>query len=561
MFNVLLSHLSTQDIIGIGLLVVCLSFAYISPRFGDRTFSAIEKAGTRLARKPLLAMMAVALLVVTLRICILPILPVPIPQVHDEFSYLLAGDTFAHGRLTNPPHPMWRFFDTFHVNQYPSYMSKYPPAQGAVLALGEILGHPWIGVLLSCAALCAVMVWAFQGWLPPGWALLGALIFTFHVGIFSYWMNSYWGGAVAATGGALVTGAFPRITRTWRLRDALLLGLGGVTLVYSRPFEGLILCIPVTLGLLVVFWKRGMEVRRRALSHVIAPLFVVATVCATFMAYYNWRGTGDPLLSPYVLNDRNYLGLPPFVWEAPRAPLQHTSPELDKFYNGWVRDFWFQGRIDSFRTLGSAIFHDVARVSYFFIWPELCFLVPVLVFVFCDKKFRILILQLVICLGGFVLIHWFNPHYAAPLTAVLFILLTQALRHVRYWKHRSRLVGVGFSRVIVISVLALAPLHDHHYPIVPGGMDRRARLSAQLKSIAGEHLVIVRYSKGHDPSAEWVYNKADIDHAKIVWAREIPGVDLRPLLNYFASRRVWLVRPDVTTTGLSPFSEQALPMN
>ena len=557
MFTLFFSHLGIQDIVAIGLLVLFLSFTYFFPRFGDRAFSAIERAGTRLARNRLAAMITVALLVVTLRLCILPIVPVPFPQVHDEFSYLLAGDTFAHGRLTNPPHPMWLFFDTIHVNQHPTYMSKYPPAQGAVLALGEILGHPWVGVLLSCAVMCAVMVWALQGWLPPRWALLGALIFTFHIGIFSYWMNSYWGGAVAATGGAVVIGAFSRITRAWRLRDALLLGLGAVTLANSRPFEGLIFFIPVGLGLFFVLWKRRREVWRRALPQVIAPLFVVAALCVAFMAYYNWRGTGNALLSPYILNDRNYLGLPAFVWQTPRTPLQHTSPQLDNFYNGWVRDSWFEGRINSFRTLVGATVHDVARVTYFFLWPELCFLVPAVVVVWRDKKFRILFAQLVICLGGFVLVHWFNPHYAAPVTSVLFVLLTQALRHVRHWERRSRPIGVGFSRVIIFSVLVLAPLHDRHYPIVPSGMDRRARLSAQLNSIAGEHLVIVRYSNRHDPSAEWVYNEADIDHAKIVWAREIPGVDSHPLLNYFQSRKVWLIKPDAPTLGLCPYSEEA----
>jgi hypothetical protein len=84
-------------------------------------------------------------------------------------------------------------------------------------------------------------------------------------------------------------------------------------------------------------------------------------------------------------------------------------------------------------------------------------------------------------------------------------------------------------------------------------MDRRSQIVHDLEAKPGQHLVIVRYSSEHNAHAEWVYNGADIDGAKIVWARDIPGVSMALLLAYFHYRHVWLIEPD-KSTALLPYS-------
>jgi hypothetical protein len=82
--------------------------------------------------------------------------------------------------------------------------------------------------------------------------------------------------------------------------------------------------------------------------------------------------------------------------------------------------------------------------------------------------------------------------------------------------------------------------------LYPWYMARRD-LERELEGQPGRHLVFVHYEKTHSPHAEWVYNRADIDGARVVWAREVSPAQDAALRRYFCGRTVWLVRPDAAT--------------
>jgi hypothetical protein len=534
-----------------GLIVAALLLlGWFAPRAGDRWLGPLENRLAGFARRKSLTLVALGIAAILIRLALLPVLPVPVPAVHDEFSYLLAADTFAHGRLTNPTHPMWLFFDTFHVLQHPTYASKYPPANGAAMAIGQLLGHPWISVLLSMAVMVMAMTWMLQGWFPPPWALLGGALVIARLGSFTYWVDSYYNGSVAAIGAALVLGAFPRIVRRTRRRDALFMALGAVILGCSRPVEGFIFCLPVAFALPLTFRSRHKSLSGFSRS-VLLPMAPVLAGGLLFLAYYNARVTDHPTQFPYVLYHRQYFNYPVFAWQRVPPPLHYANPQFEVFFNTWQRAHypltWVGWRRRAIVTFWTA--------WYVFLGPVLT--IPFLMSgrLLSDRRMRLPLIQFLLCAVGLVSIVWFQPNYAAPLAAALFVLLIQALRHLRHAEVKGKPIGMFLSRLVVILAIdwiVIQAGQAARHPTV-GWATGRAELVRELNSLPGQHLVIVRYAPNHNVHHEWVYNSADIDGTKVAWAREIPGQDLQPLLNYFKDRKIWLLEPDTSPPDLLPY--------
>ena len=402
-------------IIECGLTAITFVAAFTWPRLGAGWFTRMEQAFGRLARRKGLAAVTVGLSVLVLRLAILPLFPTPLPFVPDDFSFLLAAQTFAHGRLTNPTPAMWTHFESIHITMLPTYQSMYFPGQGLLLAAGQVLfGSPWFAILLSSALMCAALTWMLQAWLPANWALVGGFIAVLRLGVFSYWTDTYHAaGSLAALGGALMLGALPRLMKRPRVLYAMLMGVGVAILALTRPYEGILLCLPVGFVLGRWMWKGANRPDAAAVVRLTAAALVFVIVAVGWLGYYDYRAFGKVTTLPYTVD---------------RTPTQ--SRRISSGSSSVPNPLTDTRRCAaSITRANSIIFAGSIRLSYFCPtpWPRprlhscstrvslSSFRSLMIRRVFLDRRIRFLVLCVLVIAAGMTIEIYLLPHYVAPI--------------------------------------------------------------------------------------------------------------------------------------------------
>lgn len=625
------------------ILAVVLSFAGVHFREDSRLARWLREA----ALMRLSVIIAAALAAFLGCLAVAGVLHEPVPRIHDEFSYLLMSDTLAHGRASNPAPPLPEFFDTFHVLVHPVYASKYFPAQGLFLAIGEKLtGHPAVGVWLSSALACAAICWMLQAWIGPVWGLFGAILMVLQYGIFSYWSQSYWGGMVAALGGALFFGAARRLWERISWPNAIWLALGAVILVNSRPLEGILAALPVSGMFAWKIWTEGLWRRSIFWRCLVIPAGAVLLLGAAATCSYNRAITGSPWKSPYMLHEEQYQESPPFLFMSPRPKITYTSETLRRYYE--VREFndWNEQRVAAnfvraiARKLatwwafycgvlltGPLVVPGMLRRGSIRYWQigslagllslaalstptsipvrsMIDVLVPaqiaLLWFVFDDFWERLALVTCALMILELFVSKWSFPHYFGPAASLVLSLQVAGLRRMWHWHPEKDAVASAASRaerrraaaranvpgrslvspwrgfVALLPVICAISLvlrvegringwsEDIHGPSRDALLMRdwslhRADLEQWLEQQAGPQLVFVRYHPRHNVYYEWVWNRADLVHAKVIWARDLGAEHNRLLLQQFPDRTVWSVEADRLVAQLTPYSETTEP--
>ena len=546
-----------MDLLEIGLGVLLLFCALVWRPY-------LQSVAARFAQRTLPCMIFLAALPVALRLLLLPHHPVPTPDVYDEFGHLLVADTLRHLRLSNPPLPMPQFFETFFVLQRPTYSSIYPLGQGLALAFGwTLFGLPWAGVLLVTGLFCALSYWMLRAWVAPSWALLGGLLAVIEFGPLSMWMNSYWGGSLAAAAGCLVFGALPRLVRLPNKRNAGLLGLGVAVHVLTRPYESIFLVASIGL-FLIPFLKhsvRGSLVRWRAILELALAVVIAMLPAIALTLLQNRSVTGSWTTLPYTLSQYQY-GVPAaLTFQKPVTPHNSLTPQQALDYR---MQRSFQSRPETVQSYLLRMEYRVRFYRFFFLPP---LYIALAAFLFTVRTYRdgwVLITLLLFALG----VNFFPAfqfHYLAAVTCLFLYVSVAGLERLSRWRPA---IGVILIMLCAAQFLLWYGMHLFEGSGAPVGLarfetwdvlnhanpQRRIEVNRRLAEMPGKLLVFVSYSPNHIFQDEWVYDAAEIKAARIIWARDLGRQENQKLIAYYPGRKVLLLEPDDRPPKLEAYS-------
>jgi hypothetical protein len=190
-----------------------------------------------------------------------------------------------------------------------------------------------------------------------------------------------------------------------------------------------------------------------------------------------------------------------------------------------------------------------ARFYRFFFYPPLY--LALLVFPVSIRNYRDAWIGLTLLLFalGTNFYPLFLAHYIASLTCVFVLVNVEGLRRL------GRYTGgaAAASALIFLCCGQFILLYAVYASGTERTAERRKDVARQLAAAPGKLLVLVRYWPQHIFQDEWVYNAADINAARVVWARDLGDEEDKKLLAYYPDRKVLVLEPDARPPRISDY--------
>ena len=280
--------------------------------------------------------------------------------------------------------------------------------------------------------------------------------------------------------------------------------------------------------------------------------------CCWF-AYDNYRITGHPLRLPYREYYEQYETVPPF-WVVPISTIPRVFRHSDfEMMEKGAREA--HNRARSLRLLVDRPLDWLTLLRHYY--GNLIWLLPVVVFahlLWRSKRMRFAVVLAVVIGTASLIEVWWYPHYGAPFAAALFILVAQSMRYLQQWKHAGVEAGRFLVRAMPIAVMVVMVASEARGIATHRTMFRHQvqtlRDSAEkelFETSLAYQVIFVRNTGIQSPRDEWIYNRADMDGAPLIWAHDMGRIENGRLLRYYAGRSFWLFKPDDESWRFIPY--------
>lgn len=298
----------------------------------------------------------------------------------------------------------------------------------------------------------------------------------------------------------------------------------------------------------LLWWRshRRRPLRELLSWRLVVPFLVIGTSGAAWIGYYNYRITGTPWKLPYTVYQESYSLVPQWLILPPNP---HPPVFRHEILRKYMTDVEVAEHIKSHHNPLRPLMKQLFDGLPFYFSTMIFFAAAAALIV--GRSIKVLLATGIgALLNAAVLVEsWHQPHYLAAGTGLVFVLAMYGVRMLRA-------VSGRMAAALVLLFVAI--------PFVTGGTQAiaefrqnepaltRRKLVQKFVPATGKQLVIVRYDPDHDPYRDWVFNAADIDASRIVWARDMGPAKNRELVDYYRDRKAWLLHGDAPIT-ITPY--------